>query len=425
MDIAIARLAIILMLATNIANIPVVLAEPNTQALYEGCVAWTQSIRAVPDNLKWCACEADEAGKVLSDRLISTYENDYMTFYESLVADPKEIGTWVFQNILNACRACKEANYVGCLAEDIERPSRESFARTLAALRNRDFDTIRENRVYRRFYTNYLAHYGQACREHILKGKIIGTKFTRNFGGGDIQTTDASTLVEDGYIDTYNQYTWYEEKETVGELFRMGKSEAQRKKYMSNLRGTNAVLEEHIQKGCTSEDVRTVYRALYDFSRSVPRHGPISRMTPTSAPAIDEAVLHNQNSNFKSGERFLQENKSKDGVIETSSGLQYRYIRRGSGSAAGAGDQVTVHMRLTLTNGRVVSDTYANGTPSTFTFVVGKSIQGFEEGLKLLKPGGKIQLFIPPALAYGDRAMGNTIPAGSTLIYEIELISIN
>lgn len=142
----------------------------------------------------------------------------------------------------------------------------------------------------------------------------------------------------------------------------------------------------------------------------------------SSQPAIDKNVMYDLDANLKAGEQFLAANKNKDGVIETSSGLQYRIIKNGVGRAPESGNQVTAHMRLTLLNGHVIHDTYAEGKPSTFAPY--QSIEGFNEGLKLLRVGGKIQLFIPPSLAYGNRAAGE-IPAGSTFIYDVELLSIN
>jgi FKBP-type peptidyl-prolyl cis-trans isomerase len=153
------------------------------------------------------------------------------------------------------------------------------------------------------------------------------------------------------------------------------------------------------------------------------RQGETSRMARISSQAvIDKSVMYDLDGNLKAGEQFLAANKNKDGVIETDSGLQYRIINNGTGRAPETGDQVTAHMRLTLLNGDVIHDTYAEGKP--LTFAPYQSIEGFNEGLKLLKAGGKIQLFIPPSLAYGNRAAGE-IPAGSTFIYDVELLSID
>ncbi|MGB1261616.1 MAG: FKBP-type peptidyl-prolyl cis-trans isomerase [Cognaticolwellia sp.] len=154
------------------------------------------------------------------------------------------------------------------------------------------------------------------------------------------------------------------------------------------------------------------------------RSGETSRMARIAAqPMIDEKVLYDLAGNLKAGKQFLTANRNKDGVVETRSGLQYRIIKSGSGRAPESSDQVTAHMRGTLINGHVYSDTYAKGQP--LKLPVGQVIKGVSEGLQLVKVGGKIQLFIPPSLAYGNQAAGSNIPAGSTLITEIELIKIN
>lgn len=154
------------------------------------------------------------------------------------------------------------------------------------------------------------------------------------------------------------------------------------------------------------------------------RQGETPRMARLAEqPALDERVLYDLGSNLKAGEDFLRANKHKDGVVETGSGLQYRIIKSGSGTNPTSNNQVTAHMRGTLINGYVFSDTYAKG--QALNLSVGQVIKGMGEGLQQVKEGGKIQLFIPPSLAYGNQAAGSLIPAGATLIYEIELIKIN
>lgn len=152
------------------------------------------------------------------------------------------------------------------------------------------------------------------------------------------------------------------------------------------------------------------------------RKDGMSRMARASSqPTLNERAMYDLEGNLKAGEQFLAANRNKPGVVETSSGLQYHMIKNGTGRSPDSANQVTAHMRLTLINGHVIHDTYAEGKPSTFA--PNQSIKGFNEGLKLLRTGGKIKLFIPPSLSYGNRAAGE-IPAGSTLIYEVELISI-
>ena len=124
----------------------------------------------------------------------------------------------------------------------------------------------------------------------------------------------------------------------------------------------------------------------------------------------------------ESGAEFLAENKKRPGVTVTASGLQYVVLAPGKGKHPKITDMVTVHYRGTLTDGREFDSSYTRG--KTATLPLNRVVKGWSEGVQLLRPGGKIRLFIPPELAYGDRTIGQ-IAVGSTLIFEVELISIN
>ena len=117
------------------------------------------------------------------------------------------------------------------------------------------------------------------------------------------------------------------------------------------------------------------------------------------------------------GEQFMQQNASKPDVKTTASGLQYKIIATGNGKSPKATDQVTVNYRGTLTNGNEFDSSYKRGTPTTLR--LDNVIKGWTEGLQFIKEGGKIQLVIPPKLAYGDRGP----LAYRTLIFDVELIS--
>ncbi len=126
--------------------------------------------------------------------------------------------------------------------------------------------------------------------------------------------------------------------------------------------------------------------------------------------------------NKKDGEAFLEQNKKKEGVKTLPSGLQYKVIAEGTGKSPKATDTVTVNYRGTLIDGTEFDSSYKRGQPATFA--VGGVIPGWTEALQLMKEGAKWQLFLPPALAYGEKGAGNVIPANSTLIFEVELISV-
>ena len=127
--------------------------------------------------------------------------------------------------------------------------------------------------------------------------------------------------------------------------------------------------------------------------------------------------------NKKEGEEFLAENKKKPGVVTTASGLQYKVITAGTGKKPAASDSVTTHYRGTLINGTKFDSSYDRGEPASFA--VGGVIKGWTEALQLMPVGSKWQLFIPSELAYGDRGTGREIGPNATLLFDIELISID
>jgi FKBP-type peptidyl-prolyl cis-trans isomerase FklB len=125
--------------------------------------------------------------------------------------------------------------------------------------------------------------------------------------------------------------------------------------------------------------------------------------------------------NLSEGKAFLEANGKKEGVKTLSSGLQYKVLTEGSGKTPKATDEVTVNYRGTLIDGTEFDSSYGRGKP--LTVKVNGVIRGWSEALQLMKAGSKWQLFIPPDLAYGERGMGR-IPPNSTLIFEVELISV-
>jgi FKBP-type peptidyl-prolyl cis-trans isomerase FkpA len=125
--------------------------------------------------------------------------------------------------------------------------------------------------------------------------------------------------------------------------------------------------------------------------------------------------------NHKAAEAFLAENGKKKDVVTTASGLQYKVIAAGAGDAPKATDQVSVNYRGTLLNGTEFDASAKHGGPATFP--VNGVIPGWTEALQLMKPGAKYQLWIPPKLAY-DLNSPPSIPPGSLLVFDVELLSI-
>lgn len=122
------------------------------------------------------------------------------------------------------------------------------------------------------------------------------------------------------------------------------------------------------------------------------------------------------------GEKFLQENAKKEGVITLASGLQYKVLASGNGASPKASDSVECHYEGRLIDGSVFDSSYQRG--ETATFGVTQVIAGWVEALQLMKEGDKWQLYIPYNLAYGERGAGQSIPPYSALIFDVELVKV-
>jgi len=131
---------------------------------------------------------------------------------------------------------------------------------------------------------------------------------------------------------------------------------------------------------------------------------------------------HRKQFHRKAGEEWLSENAKKVGVKTTDSGLQYKVIKKGSGSKPQLESVVNVDYEGTLVDGVPFDSSYDRGIPAEFP--VGKVIKGWQEGLQLMSEGAKYQFFIPQELGYGEQGAGSDIPPFSALVFEVELHSI-
>lgn len=138
--------------------------------------------------------------------------------------------------------------------------------------------------------------------------------------------------------------------------------------------------------------------------------------------AFEERSQANGRENIEKGEKFLKEISNNKSVYTTKSGLKYRKIKDGNGKKPKATDRVKVHYTGKLIDGTTFDSSVDRGQP--ITFALNEVIPGWTEGLQLMDEGSKYMLYIPYNLGYGMRDMGN-IPAGSTLVFEVELLEIN
>ena len=125
--------------------------------------------------------------------------------------------------------------------------------------------------------------------------------------------------------------------------------------------------------------------------------------------------------NLAEGQKFLAENKTKEDVQTTASGLQYKVMTMGDGAKPAATDTVKVHYRGTLLDGTEFDSSYARNEP--ISFALNRVIAGWTEGVQLMPIGSKFMFYIAPELAYGEGG-GGPIPPNSTLIFEVELLDI-
>ena len=153
-----------------------------------------------------------------------------------------------------------------------------------------------------------------------------------------------------------------------------------------------------------------------------------AKISDNQAQAIINSYFSKKQQNesesvIEQGVDYLRENAKREGVITLESGLQYEIINDGTGSKPTIEDNVTTHYHGTLVDGTVFDSSVDRGEPASFP--VGGVIKGWTEALQLMNVGSKWKLYVPYDLAYGERGAGPQIGPYSTLVFEVELISIN
>jgi len=138
---------------------------------------------------------------------------------------------------------------------------------------------------------------------------------------------------------------------------------------------------------------------------------------------MQKLQMEKHSGNVEAGKKFLEENAKRDGIVTLPSGLQYEVLTEGSGPKPKATDKVTTHYHGTLIDGTVFDSSVDRGQPASFP--VNGVIPAWVEALQLMSPGSKWKLYCPSDLAYGERGAGQQIGPFATLIFEVELISID
>lgn len=176
-------------------------------------------------------------------------------------------------------------------------------------------------------------------------------------------------------------------------------------------------------------DLPVVYQGLKDAYT-----GGETLLTPEEAKEVQKQFAARQQKkevekakaqakpNRDAAEKFLAENKTKDGVKTTASGLQYKVLKEGEGDKPKAEDVVKVHYKGTLLDGTVFDSSYKRNRPATFR--ADQVIPGWREALQLMPVGSKYELYLHPDLAYGDHGAPPAIAPGSLLKFEVELLDI-
>ncbi len=177
-----------------------------------------------------------------------------------------------------------------------------------------------------------------------------------------------------------------------------------------------------IQSGVKTIEPSNFMLALEDIFT-----GKEPKLTPEMANKILQAFMEKQQSgegkaNLEEGLKFLAENREKEGIIETASGLQYQVLEEGDGEKPSPSDQVKCHYHGTLIDGTVFDSSVQRGEPATFP--VNGVIQGWVEALQMMATGSKWRLYVPSDLAYGERGAGGAIGPNTTLVFEVELLEI-
>jgi len=178
-----------------------------------------------------------------------------------------------------------------------------------------------------------------------------------------------------------------------------------------------------VDSGLDSLNMESFHAAMTDVFRDKPLKIGRTEAQATMQRYMQQAMMKRSAVAKAQSEKFLEDNKTKEGVKITSTGLQYKVLAQGNGKSPAVTDRVTVHYTGKLTDGTIFDSSVQRGQPSTFR--VNQVIPGWTEALQLMKEGDKWMLYIPYSIGYGERGYPPQIPPFSTLIFEVELMKVN
>jgi FKBP-type peptidyl-prolyl cis-trans isomerase len=188
--------------------------------------------------------------------------------------------------------------------------------------------------------------------------------------------------------------------------------------------GLGVLMASNVKKqGGDSLDVDAIAIAMQDVFLNKPLRMNEQECMTVVQPYMQKAMERKSSAAKEEGKSFLEANKTKEGVVVTASGLQYKVLISGKGKSPGPSDNVTVNYTGKLIDGTVFDSSVTTGKPASFG--VSNVIPGWAEALQLMHEGDKWLVFVPYQLAYGDHGAGGQIPPFAALIFEVELIKVN
>lgn len=198
-------------------------------------------------------------------------------------------------------------------------------------------------------------------------------------------------------------------------------------KYTNEIDKVSYSLGLSIASNLISSGVKTINAEAFNDAMSTVFAGKMPEIMPDEANNIlqdyfDKLQQEQGKTAKDAGEKYLEENKKREGVVVLPSGLQYKILKEGNGPKPKASDTVKCHYEGRLINGQVFDSSIRRGEPAEFP--VSGVIQGWVEALQLMPVGSKWQLYIPSELAYGAHGAGQSIGPNETLIFDVELLAI-